>query len=52
MKVLGRKDYTQELSSPSKRYFMQGIVYLFIGSCTASYEITFIPSRITHMIYK
>jgi hypothetical protein len=27
---------------------MQGIVLLFIGECTALYEITFMLSRITH----
>jgi hypothetical protein len=34
----------------AKRYFMH--VYLFIEKHTDSYEITLMPLRITHTIYK
>jgi hypothetical protein len=43
---------TSRLSNPPKRYFMQGTIHLFIGNHITSYKITFIPSRLTHKIYK
>ena len=30
----------------------RGTVHLFIGNRTASYDITFIPSKITYKVYK
>jgi hypothetical protein len=40
------------IAQSAKRYFMRGIVNLFIGNHTALYEITLMLLRITHKIYK
>jgi hypothetical protein len=51
MKVLEREKYTM-IAQSAKRNFMRGNVHLFIGNRTSSYEITLMPLRITHKIYK
>jgi hypothetical protein len=47
-----RKILHETINQPTKRYFMQGTVHLFIGYRTTSYEITNMPTRSVHMIYK
>jgi hypothetical protein len=49
--ALGKRLH-EAIVQPTKRYFMQGTVHLFIGDRTTSYEITNVPTIFVHMIYK
>jgi hypothetical protein len=49
--VLGKRLHVA-IIQPIKRYFMQDTFHLFIGDHTTLYEITNMPTRFAHMIYK
>jgi hypothetical protein len=49
--ALGKRLH-EAIIQPTKRYFMQGTVHLFIGDCTTSYETTNMPITLVHVIYK
>jgi hypothetical protein len=50
--ALGKRLHEAIIVQPTKGYFMQGAVHLFIGDRTTSYAITNMPTRFVHMIYK